>query len=312
MQKPKSKGHGNGLAGVSTATDDSPHAASGALAACVIASSAIAGLLLVTVFLFYPLIITFLQAVKGTLVSLPTGSLILLSMVFLASGLVKGIAGIGMGLIAVPVISFVYGPAVAVALIPIPLLVTNFHQGVLTGKPGRVLRTYRPLATSMLVSMPVVAYFSTTVSETWITYSLGFTALGFVLLNLGFKLPEISSRHDRALQVTTGLVAGVVGGISGLAVIPLVCYMMLRKLDKNSFVAVGGLLLFLSGAILLVSHLSNGLLNRELMLLSAYASAAAMVGILLGEKARAYVGQELFRKLILVLIFAIGIKLLLG
>ena len=257
----------------------------------------------------------FLQFMKASSVSTgdlqPVLQFLLLSLVFFTSGLLKGISGIGMGLLAVPMITLLYSPVLAVALVALPLVATNLHQGVIAGDFRKSLQTHMPLAIAMSVTMAATARYAYLVSPGVVEWAIGLTAIVFVLVSLMKLGPLISNQYDMHAQVVTGTVAGFVGGITGLVVIPLVLYMMLRNIDKERFVSLTGLLLLLSGLALLFGHILNGVMTKEVLILSAIASAPAVIGTLLGERLRHRVSERKFRRLVLILLFAIGLKTLL-
>lgn len=241
---------------------------------------------------------------------LPLAQLLVIAAVFTLSGFVKGVSGIGMALIAVPVVSLIYSPALAIILVSVPLVVTNFHQGVIAADIRQTWQSHSIFTVVMTLVMATTAFFSYLISPAWVELTIGLSAIVFVLCNLNFNVPTIPAQYDRLAQLVTACIAGFVGGITGLIAIPLVCYMMLRNIQKDKFISVSGLLFLMSGIALLIGYFLNDILTLELLILSAMAAAPAMIGTLIGEHVRRHVSQGLFRKLVLFLIFAIGIKTL--
>lgn len=246
--------------------------------------------------------------IAKTLDPLPAYLVLTVAIVYLIGGIVKGLSGIGMGLICVPVISLLYNPGLAVLLISIPLVITNFHQGIVSGDVRKTIRCYSLLAMVMVSVMVATVYVSAEIEPCIVTKAVGLSAVVFVVLNLRLKTPTVSDRHDSIAQIVTGCAAGVVGGLTGLVVIPLVIYMMLRKIRKNEFVAVSGFLLFLSGGALLVGSKLNESLNFNLVILSALAALPALFGTLIGERLRIWVSEKTFRRIVLFLVFIIGVS----
>ena len=69
--------------------------------------------------------------------------------------------------------------------------------------------------------------------------------------------------------------------------------------------------LYLLGAIpLAFFYYQNGVLNGDRMWLSVAACVPAMAGILIGERLRRFINEELFRKLLLVAIFVAGLNMI--
>lgn len=238
---------------------------------------------------------------------LPRYLVLSVTVVYLLGGMIKGLSGIGMGLICVPVVSLLYNPGLAVLLVSIPLIVTNFHQGIVSGDVRKTLNNHSLLAIVMVTVMVATVYVSANIEPSIVSKAVGLSAIGFVLLNLGLKTPTVSDKHDRIAQIVTGCTAGLVGGLTGLVVIPLVIYMMLRKINKKEFVSCSGFLLFLSGGALLLGSNLNESLNVEIAILSALAALPALLGTLIGERLRSWISEKTFRKIVLCLVFIIGI-----
>jgi len=234
--------------------------------------------------------------------------LLIITAVFFASGLAKGFSGVGLGLISVPLVTLMYDPMLAVSLLVVPLIITNFHQGVVRGSVKETLGGYGLLASLILGGMTLTTYLSAGLSPTIIEWAIGLSAIVFVALKAGFQLPVIPDQHDRLAQGVTGCVAGILGGLTGLVVIPVMIYMMMRNVSKERFVAVSGFLLLISGVALLLGHLLNDTMTQSRFLLSALAAGPALAAILIAESKRHLISENLFRKVILLMLFAIGAK----
>ncbi len=232
------------------------------------------------------------------------------TIVFFLSGAIKGVAGIGMGLVAVPTMSVIFEPVLAVCVVAVPLVITNFWQGVIRAQPLLAFSRYRALFISMTVAMICSGYFAGYFSVSVTSFILGAMAVVFSLINLGIRLPRFNENIDFPVQLVCGVVAGFVGGITGLVVIPLVLYMICRSVSKEEFVSALGLLLLVSGLVLVVCYGLNGAMTLQLFVLSLLASVPALSGVIVGESIRQYLDDQAFRKIVLYMIMAIGVKIL--
>ncbi len=232
------------------------------------------------------------------------------TIVFFLSGAVKGVAGIGMGLVAVPTMSVIFEPVLAVCVVAVPLVITNFWQGVIRAQPLLVFRRYRALFISMTVAMICSGYFANYFSVSVTSFVLGAMAVVFSLINLGIRLPRFNENIDFPVQIVCGVVAGFVGGMTGLVVIPLVLYMICRSVSKEEFVSALGLLLLVSGLVLVMCYGLNGAMTLQLFILSLLASVPALFGVIVGESIRQYLDDQVFRKIVLYMIMTIGVKIL--
>jgi len=65
-----------------------------------------------------------------SLIDLPTASMTALLLALFVAGATKGLIGVGMPIVAVPILSLVVDLPIAVALLSIPLIVTNVPQAL--------------------------------------------------------------------------------------------------------------------------------------------------------------------------------------
>lgn len=100
--------------------------------------------------------------------------------------------------------------------------------------------------------------------------------------------------------------AGVVHGAFGSGG-PLLVYVLSRRgLDKATFRATLSTVWLVLGVVLLAGYLSQGLVTRGTLTVSAALVPSLAVGLLLGERAHARVDAATFRALTLVLLLAGG------
>ena len=242
----------------------------------------------------------------------PGDLIVIIILVYFVGGVLKGLAGLGMALISVPIIGLLYDPVLAATIVSIPLIVSNVRQGLFSGKFTYTVRNYGPFLASMSVVMGPTVYFSTLLPITYISVVLGLLAITYALMNLGFKLPTIPDSKDYSAQLIAGSTAGFAGGLSGLIAIPLAFYVISRKIERLTAVSLMGLAFLISGIALLAGHLYNGNLTQQLLFVSVLSSIPGIAGTLLGEVFRSKVSTLVFRKIVLIVVLLIGIKILIA
>ena len=82
----------------------------------------------------------------ATFVAIALGVLVL-------AGLVKGVIGIGLPLITIPALSFFVGVPQAIAIMSLPILVTNGYQAFASRELPRVARRFWPLLIPLLAGV---------------------------------------------------------------------------------------------------------------------------------------------------------------
>lgn len=246
---------------------------------------------------------------NGRLIAVPLDMLVMIMLVFFLAGSIKGVVGLGLTTFTVPIIALFYNPLLVATLVAIPLIVTNFRQGVLTSHLSFTIRHYSPMMGTMTLTMATTAYHSSYFSASLISISVGLMAISFAIVSLKCQLPKIPDAHDRLAQLITGTTTGIAGGLSGIVAIPLVFYVINRTLEKDVFVSVIGLHFFVAGLALMAGHGMNGMVSGQLVLLSVFATVPALLGILFGEALRQHINQAVFRKIVLCIVFLIGVRI---
>jgi len=75
------------------------------------------------------------EGTMTNLIDLPLFAIMMLAAVLFAAGMTKGVIGVGLPIVAVPLLSMIVPLPTAVAIVAIPLLLTNLTQAC-TGDPS--------------------------------------------------------------------------------------------------------------------------------------------------------------------------------
>lgn len=230
---------------------------------------------------------------------------------YFIGGVVKGTLGLGMPITVVSLMSFFIDARTAVLLVLVPFVITNLWQITNTRQLMNVLRHYWRLTLSMSYFLISTSILTANISVHVVLLSLGVVVVLFAAMNLWIKIPEIPEHHDGAAQLMAGLFTGVLGGISGLIVVPLAAYFSTCNLDKDSFIAATSPFFLLGGFLLIISFTQIGLFATDMALLSTLLVVPAFAGLLAGEKMRRYLPADTFKRLVLVIFFLMGVNMIL-
>jgi len=190
--------------------------------------------------------------------------------VFLLAGVVKGSSGLGLPTTALGLATLFLAPRTAIAVLMLPLLLTN----------------------------------------AWQLYRAGISILSFVVINATKFAPHIPSRFDRLAQIIAGVVAGIFGGFTSVWAPPLAIYLTARDVKKEEFVRASGLIFFLGSVPLVLGYIKQGYLTADLSLISAMMLIPTFAGFWIGERLRGKMSEQAFRKLVLFIFFLMGLNLL--
>ena len=136
--------------------------------------------------------------------------LILISATLFIAGIVKGFLGIGLPAAAMGLLTLVLSPTHAVALLAIPILFTNFTQFIKSQHRADSMKTYLPMALTILLSIFITSFFLSRYPTGLLTITIG-AAMVIVALNglIGWKL-RLGPSYS--IQIGVGLIAGILGG----------------------------------------------------------------------------------------------------
>jgi uncharacterized membrane protein YfcA len=227
-----------------------------------------------------------------------------------AGGFSKGVVGIGLPLTAVSIMSFLIGPPVPVALMPIPILLTNFWQAFSGGYLLRSLQRFWP----MLICLPLGTVLGVKVlaeaDKGLLSFLLGCSILVFALFAQWRLDWRLSLRAEPFARPLVGLIAGFVGGMSSFYGPPLVMFLVSLGLKKDHFVEAIGLC-FLVGIISMIFALAfYKVLGPLDFIWSGVAAVPAIGGLILGQRLRRHIPEAKFRRILLIVFLLSGLNLI--
>lgn len=236
-------------------------------------------------------------------------TLLIAFIAFVVGGFVKGAIGLGMPVTVMSIMSLATDIRTSAMLVLVPVLITNLFQCVKSRIWMATYRRYWRLTISMSVILLITSLVSITFSQKFITLIVGLVLMLFAAANLLLKTTSIPNRSDPRAQYLTGVATGVLGGISGLIVVPLAIYFSARNLGKEEFVAATAPFFLLGAALLSIGYSSNGVLTIELIYQSSMLVIPAALGLFAGEKLRPFIPDKMFRQLLLLMFLAMGLNL---
>lgn len=236
------------------------------------------------------------------------GFLLLLGLQVVAGG-VKGVLGIGLPLVAVPVLSQFMPVPTAIAAMTLPILVSNLYQGLDRRFIGPTLRRFWPMILTTMVVCGASAQLLVALDARTTYLSLGVIVVAFALFNLVAHRVVLPPRLEKPLGPVVGVLAGALGGLSNFFGPPIIVYLVSLQLPKDAFVAAVGLAFVAAGLPLWGTLAAEGVLGPQELLLSAVFVLPVMLGVLFGQRLRQRVPQQSFRRILLGVLVLIGLSL---
>jgi uncharacterized membrane protein YfcA len=227
-----------------------------------------------------------------------------------AGGFTKGVVGIGLPLAAVSLLCFRIDPPVAVALMPIPVLLTNLWQAFSGGYLVQSIKRFW----MMLICLPAGTILGVKVlahaDKDLVSGLLGGIIVIFTLstfFRLGWRLSREIEPYIRPL---VGFAAGFLGGMSSFFGPLLVMFLVAVGLKKDHFIEAIGLS-FLVGVISMIFALARyKVLEPADFIWSGLAALPAFVGLILGQWLRGRIQEKRFRHGLLFVFLLSGLNLI--
>ena len=232
------------------------------------------------------------------------------ALIYLLSGMVKGVLGIGLPLIGVPLLSFLVPVPTAIALLSIPILLSNIWQMFQGEGLGDAIRRFWPLLLTLMVGITIGARLLVGFDQATIDPLLGGLLIAISLTNLVAWRPRITPPMERILGPVIGFAGGLLGGMTSFFGPPIVLYMVSLRLPREHFISAIATA-YLCGVVPLnVSLAVYEFLTLDEALISLAAMAPVFAGLLIGQRLRRLLPQEVFRKALLIVLMIIGAMLI--
>jgi uncharacterized membrane protein YfcA len=229
---------------------------------------------------------------------------------FFAGGFVKGVVGVGLPLIVVPLLALIVDPRLAIALMLVPILTSNLWQAFAGGGFRAALRRFGPLIASLGVCTFATSYLLVSAKADAVALFLGTLIVLYCVVEMLPVSLTVSPPLERRLTPAVGAVAGLMGGFSSFYGPPLLIYLSALKMPKDEFVTSIALLYFCGGAALYAGLAVQGVYTLESVVLSAAAALPVLLGVVVGQRLRAHVSQRNFERALWIVLFAIGVSLI--
>jgi uncharacterized membrane protein YfcA len=226
--------------------------------------------------------------------------------VFLAY-VVRGIAGFGSGLIAVPLLA-VTAPVQMV--VPVVVSLDYVGSGVQSVRNlGRVVwREQLTLLPFSLIGIGLGLVVLRGVSTTVLSRALG----GFVIVYAVYQLlPLPPLRGSRLAAIACGMLGGLVGTLFGTGGPFYAIYFNLRGLDKTEFRATFATNFLIDGGVRLVGYAVAGLYGWSTLEWTVTTLPLVAVGLYVGGRIHVGLSQRAFVRLVSLILVASGAALLL-
>lgn len=226
--------------------------------------------------------------------------------VLFAAYFVRGIAGFGSALVAVPLLALILPVPFLVPLIVLLDYLASLTHGARNFQHIQ-WRDLWPLIPFTLSGIVTALFLLTHLEPGLLTTALGIFVIVYALYSL---LPLPPLQGSRWWAAPLGTLAGLVGTVFGTGGPFTVIYLGLRGLSKTAFRGTVAMIFILDGGMRLVGFTSSGLFNLENLTIAALGLPLMAAGLYAGGHVHTGLGREAFVRIISAILLGSGVALL--
>lgn len=235
----------------------------------------------------------------------PLQIILSVSIIFIAYT-VKGLSGFGCGLIAIPLLAFMF---------PLTFIVPVLGLLSYSGTIMQSIHLRKQVVWSDM--LPIIPFsFIGVVAAVWLLVNVDanrlITALGiFVLLYSMYSLlPLPIHAGGRKWAIVAGLGGGAVGALFGTGGPFYVVYLKMRQLNKSQFRATIAMIFLVDGGARMTGYALHGLYTPQVLLLVLMLFPVLFAGMYVGHHLHIKIDQHRFNQVISVLLMVSGVVLI--
>lgn len=229
--------------------------------------------------------------------------------VFLTGISKSGFAG-GAGVVAVPLLSLLISPAIAVVIV-LPLLLLMDIQTIAHHRHKLARQELRQLIPAALLGVLLGSFALGQLSDQLLLMLVGSLSLGFAIFQLRKKpKPSAPQKHSPVLGSSMGLIAGITSSLIHAGGPPLNIYLASRRLPPPIWISTAAVFFASINASKVLSYAWAGLWQQDLLVLSLLLIPFGIAGVLAGHHIAKRMNPAVFVRMVMLLLALSGIVLI--
>ena len=227
---------------------------------------------------------------------------------FALAGFIKGVIGGGLPTISIGILGLVMPIPDAVALVVLPSFITNVWQSL----GPRLWPLFKRLWL-MLAGICIGAFLGrdlmTGAYREWTEGGLGLALIVYAIIGLSKLNLHLDPHHEKWVAPPVGIVTGFIAAGTGVFVIPSGPYLQAIGLRKNDLVQSLGITYTISTIVLALITARAGALTPSILWPSVLAVAAALIGMVIGQRLLSRLEEDTFRKIFFAGLLLLGVHI---
>ena len=245
-------------------------------------------------------------------IELPLYDLIIIILALFVGGVVKGVLGMGMPVVAVPIIAGFLGVEHSVIVMTIPGIIFNGWLVWQQRKDSSEIPEMPRLLLSGAVGAALGAWVLHVANENFLSIALALW-IG-VYITIRFLHPHLTFSLTVRMKISplVGALAGIFQGSMGICSPVLATYLNAVRLHPAAFVFAISAPFLILALTQFFSYLVLGMYDTQLFIESGLAVIPGIIAMPLGVRMRKHINRKIFDWMVLIMISLIGIKLVIG
>ena len=237
---------------------------------------------------------------------LNTDFLLIISLIIFISSLVHGSIGFGFPMIATPLLAMITDMKTAILYIAIPTLLINLISIYSEGNFLQAVKKFYPLALMGMIGSAIGTQILIYSSTDFFKLLLALSIFLYLFIQK-FKIHMYwIKKKKRLATVVFGLIAGLIGGLTNVMASILIIYSLESKHTKKEIIQSTNLSFLIGKIIQIVLFTIHGSFNEELLSISFFSLFVVAIAMFLGLKVKNKIPQEIYRKVVKVVLFVIA------
>ena len=228
---------------------------------------------------------------------------------YLCAGVFKGLSGLGVQAVGVPVLALVAPLETAIGLGLLPAFTSSIWQGLWGGHLETVVRRTWTFLLPCCVTVFFGAALLASIDGSRLSFALGVLLCLYAIYAITRPTLPSPGRHELWLSPVLGAITGVVGGAAGVLVMPGAPYFQLLRLSRDELVQALSLSAVVVMPAIALALSQNSLLPAPVQIASLALLAPTFLGLWLGTKIRRWISEAAFRRVFFWLLLGLGVAI---
>ncbi len=219
-------------------------------------------------------------------------------------------AGIGLPLVAVPLLTVLVNLKTAVTMTTVPIIGSNFIQSIQGGRFPHLVKRFWTLLLPLFVAIIVGTRLLVVLPERVLDLIIGVAVISIPLVLHFSPHIRVTRAHERWANPLIGIGSGLLGGISTFYGPPIMLYVFGMRLPKDEFIPTISLMYTVAGIGMLFGIYANRVATLSEIGVAFLMLIPTAIGMWIGRFVRVQLSERRFQQLIVAIYVITGVTFL--